>query len=217
MSAVGQRPAGSRSEAAGRAIRRYVALGDSFTAGTGCGPGESWADRLASRLGSAVPGFVYRNLAVEGATSELVLEQLEPALELGPDLVTVVCGANDVLFSVRPDVAAYRRRLSALFARLRRASSSLVVVTATAPERWDFLELGPRTRARLERGLVELNRATRGVARDFDVACLDVAEHPGLAEPENFVADGLHPSARGHRQAAAGFARLLGLDPEPAL
>ena len=90
------------------------------------------------------------------------------------------------------------------------------MVTATAPERWDFLELGPRTRARLERGLVEFNRATRAVAADFDVPCLDVADHPGIAEPANFVADGLHPSARGHRQAAAGFAHLLGLDPEPA-
>ena len=216
MSAVDQRPADGRRAAATRPIRRYAALGDSFTAGTGCGPGESWADRLASILGNAVPGFVYRNLAVEGATSERVLEQLDPALELGPDLVTVVCGANDVLFSIRPDVSAYRRRLSALFSRLRRASSTLVVVTATAPERWDFLELGPRTWARLERGLVEFNRATRAVAADFDVPCLDVADHPGIAEPANFVADGLHPSARGHRQAAAGFAQLLGLDPKPA-
>ena len=187
MSAVDQRPADGRTAAAAQPIRRYAALGDSFTAGTGCGPGESWADRLASILGNAVPGFVYRNLAVEGATSERVLEQLEPALELGPDLVTVVCGANDVLFSIRPDVSAYRRRLSALFSRLRRASSTLVVVTATAPERWDFLELGPRTRARLERGLVEFNRATRVVAADFDVPCLAVADHPGIAEPENFT------------------------------
>ena len=32
------------------------------------------------------------------------------ALQLEPDLVTVVCGANDVLFSVRPDAEAYARR-----------------------------------------------------------------------------------------------------------
>ena len=72
---------------------------------------------------------------------------------------------------------------------------------------WDFLELGPRTRARLERGIARFNAATRAVAADHGVPCLDVADHPGLAEPENFVADGLHPSALGHRQAAAGFAR----------
>lgn len=212
MTALGERR-GVRPRLRGRRIRSYAALGDSFTAGTGCGPGESWADRLARLLAAVEPGFEYRNLAVEGATSEVVLEQLDPALKLAPDLVTVVCGTNDVLFSVRPDSSAYRRRLSALFSRLLAAPKPILVVTATAPERWDFLELGPRTRARLERGLAEFNRTTRAVAADFDVVCLDVADHPGLAEPENFIADGLHPSPSGHRKAADGFARLLGLEP----
>jgi len=214
MSAVSQRPAGVRERLRGRRIRRYAALGDSFTAGTGCGPGESWADRLARSLAGAEPGLEYRNLAVEGATSAAVLEQIDPALALEPDLVTVICGTNDVLFSVRPDASAYRRRLSELFGRLLATARPALVVTATAPERWDFLELGPRTRARLERGLAEFNRITRAVAADFDVICLEVADHPGLADASNFIADGIHPSASGHRVAAAGFERLLGLDRE---
>ena len=57
-------------------IRSYAALGDSFTAGTGCNPGESWADRLAARLADGNPDFAYRNLAFEGATSADVLGQL---------------------------------------------------------------------------------------------------------------------------------------------
>ena len=193
-------------------IRSYAALGDSFTAGTGCAPGESWADRLAARLGSGRPGFVYRNLAVEGATSGAVLDQLGPALQLEPDLATVVCGVNDVLFSVRPDIGAYSHRLREVFTRLREALPAIRIATATAPERWDFLDLGPRTRARFERGIVRLNAATRELASAHGVACLDAAEHPGLGEPENFVADGLHPSPLGHQRAAIGFSHLLGLD-----
>ena len=30
--------------------------------------------------------------------------QVEPALALEPDLISVICGANDVLLSTRPDV-----------------------------------------------------------------------------------------------------------------
>ena len=30
-------------------LRLYVAIGDSFTAGTGCLRGEAWPDRLATR------------------------------------------------------------------------------------------------------------------------------------------------------------------------
>jgi lysophospholipase L1-like esterase len=192
-------------------IHSYAALGDSFTAGTGCPPGEPWADRLAGTLRALSPGLTYCNFAVEGARSSEVLDQLGPALQLEPDLVTVVCGVNDVLFSVRPDAAAYARNLTGIVRRLRAALPAVRILTATAPEQWAFLELGPRTRARLERGTRRFNSITRGIARSHGLGCLEVADHPGLAEPENFVADGLHPSADGHRQAAAGFARLLGV------
>jgi lysophospholipase L1-like esterase len=194
-------------------IRSYAALGDSFTAGTGCEPGESWADRLATRLASGNPDFAYRNLAFEGATSADVLGQLGAALQLEPDLVTVVCGANDVLLSVRPDAHAYSWRLAGIVRRLREALPAVRIVTATAPERWDFLELGPRTRRRVERGIARFNAATRTVAEAHEIPCLEVAGHPGLSDEENFVADGLHPSPLGHERAAVGFARLLGLDP----
>jgi lysophospholipase L1-like esterase len=197
------------------AIGSFAALGDSFTAGTGCGPGECWADRLATRLAAGCPGFRYRNFAVEGASSEQVLDQLAPALRFGPDLATIVCGANDVLFSVRPDADAYARRLATIFTVVGESESKPGMLTATAPERWDFLELGPRTRNRLERGIVAFNQATREVAARFGVPCLDVARHPGLTEPENFIADGLHPSADGHAHAASGFVRLLGIEARP--
>ncbi len=197
-----------------RAIRSYAALGDSFTAGTGCRPGERWADRLAAHLAEGRPDFTYRNFGVEGASSEDVLAQLGPALQLEPDLVTVVCGVNDVLFSVRPDPHAYSRRLAGIFRRLQEALPAVRIATATAPERWEFLEVGPRTARRLERGIVRFNAATRAVAKANDVPCLEAAGHPGIDRPENFVADGLHPSPQGHEQAALAFIELLNLDRE---
>jgi lysophospholipase L1-like esterase len=190
----------------------YIAMGDSFTAGTGCSPGRSWADQLAARLALGRPEFAYRNLAVEGARSSEVLEQLPAALALEPELVTVICGANDVLFSVRPDVETYGRRLGGVFSVLRSGIPGVTIATATAPERWDFLEFGPRTRERIERGMVAFNEATRATAAEHGALCLEVAGHPGLSRSENFVDDGLHPSATGHDQAAAGFARLLELE-----
>ena len=205
---AGARAAGARPAT----LRSYAARGDSFTAGPGCGPGEGWADRLAALLAGRSPSFAYRNLAVDGATSADVVEhQLGPALQLEPDLVTVVCGGNDVLFSVRPDVPGYVDRLGVIFGRLRATLPEVAIATATAPERWSFLDLGQRTRERFERGLAELNRATREVASAHGVACLEIAGHPGLAEATNFDADGLHPSTRGHAGTALAFARLLGV------
>lgn len=189
-------------------MKAYAALGDSFTAGTGCAPGESWADLLAEAL-AAEEGLLYENLAEHGATSADVRTQVSRAIELDPDLVTVVCGANDLLLR-SGDVDDYSRNLGAILAALTRGAPKAMIVTATAPDRWEFLGLGPRTQARLEAELVALNTATRAVASLYGAEVLDVAGHPGLSRQENFAGDGLHPSPLGHRRAAEGFRALVG-------
>jgi lysophospholipase L1-like esterase len=190
-------------------VSTYAALGDSFTAGGGAGEGERWADRLAGSLRARNADLAYRNLAVDGATSAAVLEQLPAALALRPDLVTVICGANDVLLTSRPDIEGYERRFSAILGGLREGAPEAAILTASAPESWHFLDLRPRTKARLMQALGELNGVTRAVAARHRVPCLDVAGHPGLGKRENFSADGLHPSPLGHERAAAEIALSL--------
>jgi lysophospholipase L1-like esterase len=190
-------------------IASFVAMGDSFTAGAGCPDGSRWSDRLASALRRQDGDLVYRNLAVDGATSADVERQLEPALELEPDLVTLICGVNDVLLSVRPDVDGYAVRLGQMFERLKAAPRQPLVITATAPESLHFLGLGPRSERRVRSGLRRVNEHTRRLAADHDVVCLEVVGHPALDEQRYFQADGLHPSALGHARAAVVFESLL--------
>jgi lysophospholipase L1-like esterase len=192
-----------------REVSCFVALGDSFTAGTGCAPGEGWADRIAAELRTRNPRLIYRNLAADGATSEAVLGQLGEALQLEPDLVTVICGANDVLRSVRPDIEGYERRLEEILDRTGRVLPGSAILTATSPEGWRFMELGPRTKARVTEGLRRVNEATRAISARRAIPCLDVVDHPGLADATNFAPDGLHPSAIGHERAAREVAAVL--------
>jgi lysophospholipase L1-like esterase len=198
----------SPSERAKR-LSLYVAIGDSFTAGTETEDGPAWPELLAAGLRGRNPELRLRNLAVEGATSDEVVDQVPEAVELEPDLVTVVCGANDVLRSTRPDVERYASNLSEILGRLRRSVPGVRMATATSPEGWEFMALGPRTRRRVERGVADMNGATRLIAGALGVPCLEVAGHPGLGDAENFSADGLHPSPLGHVRAAVGFAALL--------
>jgi lysophospholipase L1-like esterase len=193
-----------------RVVNSYVALGDSFTAGRDSIDAERWADLLAAGRRRVNPVLRYANLAVDGATSGEVLDrQIEPGLALEPDFATVICGANDVLLATRPDVAGYAGRIDAILRRLRKGAPEAALVTATAPEVWQFMGLRPRTEARLIAATTELNDVTRAAAERYDVLCLPVAGHPSLRDPATFSADGLHPSAVGHRMVAEGAAVVL--------
>jgi len=196
---------------AGRIIvHSYAALGDSFTAGRDSIDAERWADLIAAGMRRVNPELRYENLAVDGATSAEVLdEQIEPALELEPDFISVICGANDVLLSTRPDVEGYRERFDTILRRLRAGAPEAMVVTATAPEGWHFMGLRPRTEARLIEATTELNEATRVIAARYDVLCLPVAGHEALRDPATFSPDGLHPSTAGHQTVAREGAIVL--------
>lgn len=187
--------------------RTYVALGDSFSAGTGCEPGEAWADLLAEEIGCGDPavGRGYVNLAFDGATTGDVLGSLGVALRLRPDLVTVICGANDVLGTTRPDLEGITARLGTIFTALEALRPRPLVLTATYPTSWGFVGLRPRTAARVSSGIENVNASIRDVSARHGAHLVEVAGHPGLSDAVNFAADGLHPSPLGHRRAAAGF------------
>ena len=84
--------------------RRFVAIGDSFTEGIGdpdpAAPGghRGWADRVAEVLAQQVDDFAYANLAVRGKLiAQIVADQVEPAVALRPDLISICAGGNDVI------------------------------------------------------------------------------------------------------------------------
>lgn len=117
-------------------FRRYVALGDSFTEGVG-DPDDSrpngvrgWADRFAHGLSGTVPDLEYANLAIRGRKIQaIVAEQLEPALALEPDLVTLYAGANDIL---RPkvDIDALMVGYADAVRQLRATGATVLLFTA---------------------------------------------------------------------------------------
>lgn len=210
MSVAGPAADEPNSTRAGRVVHSYAALGDSFTAGRDSIDAERWADLLAAGMRRVNPDLRYANFAVDGATSAEVLDQqVGPALELEPDFISVICGANDVLLSTRPDVKGYAKRIEAIFGRLRGGVPEAMIVTATAPESWHFMEMRPRTERRLVKATTELNEVTRAAAARFDILCLPIAGHEALSDPDTFSADGLHPSSGGHRFVAEQAAIVL--------
>jgi lysophospholipase L1-like esterase len=212
-------PGAATVDASSSRAVRWAALGDSFTAGTS--PGERTWSLIVSEQLAPFRRVEVTNLARVGArASEVEMEQLDATIELEPDVVTVICGGNDVIGQVRPRIDDFRSAFTQIWERLATGAPAASVLTATYPVAAPDA-MGPRTRERITRGLDELNHAIRDVAAGFGGTCIELTGHPGQGDRRNFAADGLHPSPSGHRAAAAVIgpairtALLLDRDTQP--
>jgi lysophospholipase L1-like esterase len=204
--------------ASGRALRRFVALGDSTTQGIDdrCPGGgyRGWADRLAERMAADEPALLYANLAVRGKLMRQIrAEQLGPALALAPDLVTVVGGYNDLLRR-RYDLDAVAADLEGMLVALR--ATGATVVTMTLPDLSAFIPAARLVRARMRAH----DQAVRAAARRSGALVVDLAAIPAAADPRFWSDDRLHANTAGHAYIAAAFAqalRLGGADADPQL
>jgi lysophospholipase L1-like esterase len=185
-------------------------LGDSFTAGAAGAGVPSFGDRLAEILREANPALDYVNLATPGAlTAEVAERQLPAALEMAPDVVSVVCGGNDALLAVRPDVHSHMTAFEDMLETLRWRLPDAVLATATTPDPGRFLPLRQRTAARISRAIERINEATAAAAARHGIPCLDFAAHPEALARGNYAGDGYHPSPEACRRAAGAFATVI--------
>lgn len=95
---------------------RYLALGDSYTIGTGAShESANFPSRLARKLEEATGSVVeLRNPAVNGyTTTDLIVNELPELERFKPGLVTILIGVNDLV--QRSDEAGYRKRLRRIY------------------------------------------------------------------------------------------------------
>jgi lysophospholipase L1-like esterase len=195
-------------------FHRYVALGDSFTEGVGdhdpTRPNgvRGWADRVAEVLAGRANDFGYANLAIRGRKMRAILdEQVEVALALDPDLVTIYAGGNDILrprVSIDDLVAAYAGAVG----RLRDAGAYVVLFTG--------FDLGFAPVFRHLRGRVATyNELVREVADDHAAGLVDFWRMREYRDPRLWDADRLHMSPAGHHRMAGAVLDVLGVSHPP--
>jgi lysophospholipase L1-like esterase len=180
---------------------RYVAIGDSFTEGIGDpeprSPGghRGWADRVAEVLSDSTPQFAYANLAIRGRLLDQILdEQLEPAMELRPGLVTISAGGNDILRpGTDPDAVAARFELGLQ----RLTSEGATVVMFNGPDIGKTPVLG-----RMRGKIAIYNENLRAIAKRHDAIMADMWALRELTDPRMWAPDRLHFSAVGHHTIA---------------
>jgi lysophospholipase L1-like esterase len=192
-------------------FHRYVALGDSFTEGVGdpdpIRPNglRGWADRVAEVLAAATPDFRYANLAVRGRKlPAIVAEQVEPALALAPDLVTVHGGGNDVL-RPRVDLDVLASAYDEGVGRLAASGAHVVMFTIADP--------GVNPVFKPLRGRMAIfNEWVREIADNHGATVVDMWRMRGWKVDEVMDADRLHLNPIGHQAIAIAVLDALASD-----
>jgi lysophospholipase L1-like esterase len=198
---------------AGRTWRRYVAIGDSFTEGmSDPNPAEEgryigWADRLAEHLAllarEAGHDFAYANLAVRGRLlTDVTGPQLDAALALGPDLVSMVGGGNDIL-RPRADLDVIAARLEDAVARIQEAGADVLLATPVDPADAPLI--------RHLRGRHAIHTANIfSIAQRRGCYVINQWGMHALRDWRMWAEDRIHMTSEGHRRVALSALSALG-------
>ncbi|WP_265522526.1 SGNH/GDSL hydrolase family protein [Oerskovia flava] len=196
----------------------YAAIGDSFTEGLWDPyPGDEdhqrgWADLLAQHLAARraagdAPPLQYANLAIRGRRLRSILtEQVPAALEMRPDLVSLVGGGNDIL---RPaaDIDRLARNLEHAVARLRAQGADVLLGTGFDASESPLVGL---TRQRV--GV--FNAHLWSIARRHGAYVLDLWGMRSLHDWRMWSDDRIHLTPDGHRRVAQAALVALGQTPD---
>lgn len=192
--------------------RSFVAIGDSLTEGLQdfdpVGNPVGWADRfavhLADRAGEPVR---YANLAIRGRLLQPILdEQVEPALALAPDLVSIWGGGNDML---RPDADPdeMAAAVEGAVTRFRAAGADVLIGLGVDSRDSPVIKLTRKRTAIYNIHLV-------GIAARHGAHILDAWNMRSLRDWRMWHADRIHLNALGHSRVAQAALVGLGLAPD---
>ncbi|TDW30424.1 SGNH/GDSL hydrolase family protein [Cryobacterium psychrophilum] len=185
-------------------------MGDSFTEGVGdelpSGELRGWADLVALGLAVASAAPVeYANLAIRGKLLRPIVDgQLDPALALGPDLLSICGGGNDVM-RPRVEIPAVVDLLESVVDQALERGAHVLMLTGGNPTR--HLPLGSLIQRRGDR----LADAARERFTRPGVTYVDNWVDPELALLRYWSSDHLHLNARGHARVASNALTALGL------
>jgi acyl-CoA thioesterase I len=176
----------------------YLALGDSYTIGTGASDAaHSWPSIVANRLRQQTGQEVtLTNPAVNGfTTKDLIERELPLVTRLKPDLVTILIGVNDLVRERTP--AEYRTSLVRIYGEVEKEKVPNGRAFAVSIPNWSVVpaarEYGDPERIRDMTDTFNDIAREEATARGFGWIDITAASISGLGTPGWIASDGLHP------------------------
>ena len=190
------------ASASARSSISYVALGDSYTIGTGGPPGKSWPAVITQRLQKkGIPVELVANLGHAGWTTQDLIDYQLPVFEkIHPDMVSVLIGTNDWVHGI--DGAVYEKNFHFILDKvLEVVPDRKKVIVVTIPD-FSVMPAGSQYSGgrNISAGIASFNLIIKKEAALHGLKVVDLCPlsqtmggDASLSAP-----DGLHPSAKGY-------------------
>lgn len=181
---------------------RYVALGDSYTIGTGAKTDEAWPVLLTNHLKKQKINIeLIANPSHNGWTTKDVLDSELPVFyESQPTFATLLIGVNDWVQGV--NAQTFKKRFVAIVDKMQRTlpdKSQLLIITI--PD-FGVTPTGQQygNGRDISKGIAEFNAIIIEEAKKRNLKTVDLFEiSKKMGSDKTLVApDGLHPSAKGY-------------------
>jgi lysophospholipase L1-like esterase len=190
---------------------RWLALGDSFTIGTGVGVDGAFPAVLVRRWAAHGVRCDLVNPSVNGfATEDLIREELPLARQVRPTLVTLLIGANDIVRG--SDERRYRSQLARIHHELLEAGVARVAIHALPQPDWSLSPAATSygDAAEIARTIERFNEIAREEAERSGSRYIDLFPLMRRQAQRRMLApDGLHPSAEAHEQWAEALDAVI--------
>ncbi|MFY9311488.1 MAG: SGNH/GDSL hydrolase family protein [Bacteroidia bacterium] len=181
---------------------RYVALGDSYTIGTGAKKEEAWPVLLTNHLKeNKIDIDLIANPAQNGWTTEDLIEYELPVLDKSKaTFVTLLIGVNDWVQGV--DAKTFQKRFKIIVEHIQKQlpdNSKLLIISI--PD-FGVTPAGKKygNGRDISKGIAEFNSIILAEARRLNLKTadlFDISKKMGT-NTELVAPDGLHPSAKGY-------------------
>lgn len=180
---------------------KYVALGDSLTAGVGANRYEdSWPYLLAQKLAGENKNIILRAEAVPGyKTVDVISELLEPAIKENPDFLTVLIGVNDIHNQV--SATDFRKNYENILNRLIKETKAKIYIINLPYIGSDKL-IEPPYNSYFNRQTQEFNEIIKKLASKYQLKYIDLytASYELFKKSgDHYSPDLFHPSATGYK------------------
>jgi len=170
---------------------RYLALGDSYTIGTGASDeSQSWPSIIARRMNAELT-----NPSVNGYTTlDLIRDELPYLERIKPDLVSILIGVNDLVQGRPPD--NYRDSLTRIYDAVLDLEIPPRVAAVSIPT-WSYVpaaaDFGGKDKVETLTGLFNAVAEQEARARNFTWIDIGASSTSGIGSPGWIASDDLHP------------------------